>query len=78
MSEELSIEYAKKILTTLNKLDVCVGGLDDLYTKLDGLSKSEIKRELKREIGEVMFVSYELVGLVVRQHPSLDPDLDSS
>jgi hypothetical protein len=78
MGEELSIDYAKKILATLNKLDVCVAGLDDLYTKLDELSKTEIKRELKREIGEVMYVSYELVGLVVRQQPSLDPDVDSS
>jgi hypothetical protein len=48
MGEELSIDYAKKILATLNKLDVCVAGLDDLYTKLDELSKTEIKRELKR------------------------------
>ncbi|MCU7801934.1 MAG: hypothetical protein KZQ96_01960 [Candidatus Thiodiazotropha sp. (ex Lucinoma borealis)] len=74
MTIDLSYDLAKKLLLSMQRLDGIVDDLSDLYSRGDLLSGEEMRQELKGSIGEIMSVSFELVGHVVRRYPDLDPD----
>lgn len=74
MNVDLSYDLAKTLLLSMQKLDGIVDELSDLYSRGDQLSGVEMKQELKGSIGEIMSVSFELVGHIVRRYPDLDPD----
>lgn len=63
-----------RILAALETLAPGFGELDSILSEM---ADSAERKEFKLKLGEALsVVSYDLVMMVVRQHPDLDPDGD--
>ena len=74
VSEKISYDLAKKLLNSIKALDSSAGDLDALYSRFDEYSNDEAKEEIRKILENLLSVSFDLAGSIVREHPSLDPD----
>ena len=72
MTNEISKEFSKKLLTSMYKMDDFIGQLDQLYSELGEISEKDAKDKLKKVIGEILFLTTnELMVPIYSQQPKL-------
>lgn len=78
MNNSISAEFARRVISSLAKLDTIVGDLDAIVSEPVNFKDEAVREQMVRNVGDLLLVAYEIREPIVRQYPELDPYKDSS
>ena len=78
MSEDISAGFARRIISSLGKLDTIIGDLDIVLSDGTNFTNENVRDRMVKDVGELLLVAYEIREPIVHFYPDLDPYKDSS